>query len=99
MAAYGASKAAIAQFTRTLALEFAPHGVRVNAVAPGYIETDMTAGLLRHAYWGDVIRGQIPVGEPGQPADIVPVVLYLASPAARYTTGQLFIVDGGYTTK
>lgn len=97
MAAYGASKAAIAAFTRTLALEFAPHGIRVNAVAPGYVVTDMTAGLLAHPYWGEIIRREIPQGEPGKPEDVSSLVLYLASPASRYVTGQLFVVDGGYT--
>lgn len=95
MAAYGASKAAVAQFTRTLALEWAGQHVRVNAIAPGYIETDMTSGLLNHPYWGNVIRQATPMGRPGQPREIAGIAVYLASDASSFATGQLFIVDGG----
>ncbi len=95
MAAYGMSKAAIAQMTRTLALEWAPQHVRVNAIAPGYIETDMTSGLLNHPYWGAAIRQATPMGRAGQPQEIAGIAVYLASPASSFATGQLFIVDGG----
>jgi dehydrogenase/reductase SDR family member 4 len=95
MAVYGASKAAVGQLTRTFALEWARHHVRVNAIAPGYIATDMTAGVLEHPYFGNAIRQATPMGRPGQPHEIAGIALYLASDASSYATGQLFLVDGG----
>lgn len=95
MAAYSASKAAITQFTRTLAVELVDRRVRVNALAPGYIETDMTRDLLRHPYWGPEIRRKIPLGRAGQVEEVTALALYLASPASSYVTGQVFVVDGG----
>lgn len=95
MAAYGASKAAVAQMTRTLALEWAAQHVRVNAIAPGYIETDLTSGLLNHPYWGTQIREATPMGRPGHPQEITGIAIYLASDASSYATGQIFLVDGG----
>jgi 2-deoxy-D-gluconate 3-dehydrogenase len=95
MAAYGASKAAVAQMTRTLALEWADRHVRVNAIAPGYVETDMTSGLLNHPYWGNAIRQSTPMGRPGQPQEIAGIAIYLASDASSFATGQVFVVDGG----
>jgi len=95
MAVYGASKAAVAQITRTFALEWARHHVRVNAIAPGYIATDMTAGVLENPYWGDRVREATPMGRVGQPHEIAAIALYLASDASSFATGQLFLVDGG----
>jgi NAD(P)-dependent dehydrogenase (short-subunit alcohol dehydrogenase family) len=95
MAAYGASKAAVGQVTKTLALEWADRRVRVNAIAPGYIETDMTSGLLNHPYWGTAIRQATPMGRPGQPQETAGIAVYLASDASSFATGQLFVVDGG----
>jgi NAD(P)-dependent dehydrogenase (short-subunit alcohol dehydrogenase family) len=95
MAAYSASKAAVIQFTRTLAVELADRGVRINALAPGYIETDMTHDLLHHPYWGPQIQAGIPLGRAGQPEELAALALYLASPASSYVTGQVFVIDGG----
>ena len=95
MAVYGASKAAVAQLTRTLALEWASRHVRVNAILPGYIETDITADVLGNPYWGEKIRQATPMGRVGQPHEIAGIALYLASDASSFATGQLFLVDGG----
>lgn len=95
MAVYGASKAAVAQLTRTLALEWANRHVRVNAIAPGYMSTDMTSGVLDHPFWGEKIRQATPMGRPGNPEEIAGIAVYLASDASSYATGQLFLVDGG----
>ena len=90
---YASSKAALIGFTKSVARELASRGVTVNAVAPGLIETDMTAVL------GDEIRKEllrkIPLNCFGQPEDIARAALYLAGPAARYVTGQVLVVDGG----
>ena len=90
---YAASKAGILGLTKSLAKELAVRGVRVNAVAPGFVETDMTIDL------SDEIRQKaieaIPLGRMGEPQDIADAVAYLASPAAAYITGQTLVVDGG----
>ncbi len=96
LGAYTAAKGAIIGLTKVLALELAPVGVTVNAVAPGATETPMNAS----AYTPEVRRTyeeRIPLGRIGVPEDISNVVLFLASPAARYITGQELIVDGGLT--
>jgi 3-oxoacyl-[acyl-carrier protein] reductase len=94
---YSAAKAGVVGFIRGLAVELAKAGIRANAVAPGYIETAQTlserhslgaAGLKRAA-------GYIPMGRVGEPGDIADVIMFLASPASRYVTGQTIIVDGG----
>ena len=90
---YASSKAGLIGFTKSVARELASRGVTVNAVAPGFIETDMTAVI------GDEIRKEllrkIPLNCFGQPEDIAHAALYLAGPAARYVTGQVLVVDGG----
>jgi 3-oxoacyl-[acyl-carrier protein] reductase len=90
---YAASKAALIGFTQSVARELASRGVTANAVAPGFVETDMTGGLKDEAR-NDVLK-QIPLNRFGQPDDIADAVLFLAGPAARYITGQVLAVDGG----
>jgi len=95
---YGASKAAVDAFTKNWALELAPRKIRVNAVAPGYITTDMTAGyfadekVLKHA-----IERQ-PFGRLGYPEEVADVVLFLCSPQSNWITGESVNVSGGFIT-
>jgi 3-oxoacyl-[acyl-carrier protein] reductase len=90
---YAASKAALLGFTKSAARELASRGVLVNAIAPGFIETDMTSGL-KEELKADVLK-TIPLGAFGQAEDIANAALFLASSAARYITGQVLTVDGG----
>src|ERR1035441_8671245 len=90
---YAASKAGLIGFTQSVAKELASRGITVNAIAPGFIETDMTSELKPEMR--DAILNQIPLGSFGQAEDIAAAALYLAGPAARYVTGQVLTVDGG----
>ena len=90
---YAASKGAINAFTRSLAVELGSRNVTVNAVAPGFIETDMSEAVRNKA--GDIIKKAIPLNRLGIPDDIANVVLFLCGPAASYITGQVITVDGG----
>jgi 3-oxoacyl-[acyl-carrier protein] reductase len=90
---YAASKAGLIGFTKSLARELASRNITVNAVAPGFITTDMTAGLSEEIK--KTIHGQIPLGRKGQPEDVASVVAFLASAEAGYITGQVVCVDGG----
>ena len=90
---YAASKGAINAFTRALAVELASRNVTVNAIAPGFIETDMSEAVRNKA--GDIIKKIIPMRRLGQPSDIAQVAVFLASDAAAYITGQVLTVDGG----
>ena len=97
---YAASKGAVDALTRAAAIEFIPQGVRVNAVAPGPIETDMPARMFGsvdafRAYF----KSQVPAGGPGAVEDIAESVLYLASPEAKFVVGQILTVDGGFTAR
>jgi len=90
---YAASKAGLIGFTQSTARELASRGITVNAIAPGFIETDMTAEL-NEALKTEILK-KIPLGYLGQSEDIAAAALYLASPGARYVTGQVLTVDGG----
>lgn len=90
---YTASKAALIGFTKSVARELASRGITVNALAPGFIETDMTAGMNEEMR-AELLK-QIPLNSLGQPDDIANAALFLAGPAARYITGQVLTVDGG----
>ena len=90
---YGASKAGVIGFTKSVARELASRGITANAIAPGFIETAMTAKLSADVREG--LMKQIPLGSLGQPDDVADAVLFFASPAARYVTGQVLAVDGG----
>lgn len=90
---YAASKAGLIGFTKSIAREFASRGITANAIAPGFIETDMTAELTEEVKAG--ILKQIPMACLGQGEDIAGAALYLAGPAGRYVTGQVLTVDGG----
>ncbi|MBM9468349.1 SDR family NAD(P)-dependent oxidoreductase [Nakamurella leprariae] len=99
LAAYAASKGGIDMLTRTLAVEWAPQGVRVNAVAPGYVETSMTAGMRGHEKSRDRLLNQIPLGAFATPADLEGAVQYLLSDAARYLIGSIITIDGGWAAQ
>ena len=90
---YAASKAGLIGFNKSVARELASRGITANVLAPGFIETDMTAGLKEELRAG--VLKQIPLGSFGQPDDIANAAVFLASPAARYITGQVLAVDGG----
>ena len=90
---YAASKAALIGFTKSVARELASRGITVNALAPGFIETDMTAAFTEEMR--QELAQRIPLNSFGKPDDIANAALFLASPAARYITGQVLTVDGG----
>jgi len=94
---YGASKGALVQLTKTLAVAWARERIRVNAVAPGLIDTGMTRRMLGVDAMVAPILARTPLGRVGTPADVAPAVLFLASSAARYVTGQTLAVDGGFS--
>ena len=92
---YSTSKGAVINMTRDLATSWARYGIRVNAIAPGWFPTKMSRALLER--YRDPFLAQIPLGRFGAPEDVKGVVLFLASPAAAYVTGQVVVVDGGAT--
>ncbi|MDX8491237.1 SDR family oxidoreductase [Mesorhizobium sp. VK22B] len=97
--AYNSSKAAVHMMTRSLASEVAAENIRVNAVAPGYIETDLSRGGIENPEWFPIWRGMTPMGRVGQPEEVAAAALFLCSPASSYVTGEVLVIDGGYTTR
>lgn len=94
--AYSASKGGVAQLTKSLAIAYAAQGIRVNAVAPGWIATPLTQALQDDPERSGAILGRTPLGRWGKPDDVADPVVFLASPAARFITGVILPVDGGY---
>jgi NAD(P)-dependent dehydrogenase (short-subunit alcohol dehydrogenase family) len=97
--AYQASKGAVVNLTRALALELAPHAIRVNAVAPTFVRTDLTAPIFRNPDLLKVVMGHTPLGVLPEVGDIAAAILFLASPAARCITGVTLPVDSGYLAR
>lgn len=95
--AYGSSKAGIENVTKVLAYEWGAHGIRVNAVAPTFVRTELTASTLSDPERAERLLAQIPLGRFGEPADVAWPVAFLASDAAAMITGHTLLVDGGYT--
>lgn len=91
---YAASKAGLVGFTKSVALEVASRGITANAIAPGFVETDMTAAMSEKAR--ESVLARVPLGRVGRPEEIAGAALYLVSDAAAYVTGQVLTVDGGY---
>jgi NAD(P)-dependent dehydrogenase (short-subunit alcohol dehydrogenase family) len=97
--AYAASKAGVVQLTKSFAVAWAEDGIRVNAIAPGWIETAMTVPARSDTARNRAILDRTPLGRWGTPDDIVGPVLFLASDAARFVTGAVLAVDGGYSVR
>jgi 2-deoxy-D-gluconate 3-dehydrogenase len=98
---YSAAKGAIIQLTKSMAIELAPHNIQVNAIAPGWIETDMTAPVRTVAMkpMNDEILARTPAGRWGQAAEVAGTAIYLAGPASDFVTGETIRVDGGYAIR
>ena len=98
IAAYTASRGAILSMTRSLAAEWGKFGITVNVLAPGWFKTAQNAVLYEDKKWLNYITERIPLNRPGQPNDLDGTVVFLASDACEYITGQIILVDGGFTT-
>lgn len=94
--AYAASKGGIAQLTKALSNEWTAKGINVNAIAPGYIDTDMNVALINDANRNAGIMARIPAGRWGKPEDFKGIVVFLASQASNYVSGEVICVDGGW---
>ena len=97
--AYAAAKGAVAQLTKAFANELAPFGVCVNAIAPGYIRTELTSELQKHPTRSRQILERIPAGRWGEPQDLAGAVVFLSSPACAYVHGHILAVDGGWLAR
>jgi 2-deoxy-D-gluconate 3-dehydrogenase len=96
-AAYAASKGGLKQVTKSMAIEWAKYNINVNVVAPGFVRTPMTEQVLSDEFWYNVVVNKTPLGRPAQPEEIADIILFLASDAASYITGQTIVADGGWT--
>lgn len=94
--AYAASKGGIGQLTKALSNEWAAKGIRVNAIAPGYIDTDMNTALIQDPVRSESISARIPAGRWGKPEDFKGIAVFLASDASAYVSGEMVNVDGGW---
>ncbi len=94
---YYATKGAVINLTRDLAVEWAPYKIRVNAIAPGFFPSEMTDAIFQDPGYLEYIRKQTPLGRPGSPDDLKGAIVYLSSSASDYVTGQTVFVDGGWT--
>ncbi len=95
---YSASKGALIQLTKSMAVELAPHNIQANAIVPGWIESDMTAPMKSRPFYQEVLR-RTPAGRLGTPAECAGAAIFLASAAADFVTGATLFVDGGYSIK
>ena len=98
LAPYGASRGGVKQLTMSLADDWGKHGITVNCLAPGWFKTAQNAALYENKEWVDYLVDRIPLKRPGQPGDLDGAVVFLASDASEYVTGQTLLVDGGITT-
>jgi NAD(P)-dependent dehydrogenase (short-subunit alcohol dehydrogenase family) len=98
ISAYCASRGGILQMSRSLAAEWGQHGITVNVLAPGWFKTAQNAVLYENKPWVKYITDRIPLGRPGKPNDLDGTAIFLASDASAYVTGQILLVDGGFTT-
>jgi len=96
---YCLTKHALEGLTKAMALELAPHGIRVVSIAPTFVETPMTRPMLAKPEFGDWVRSRIPAGRVGQPEEVAAAVVFAASPAASLVTGTSLLVDGGWTAQ
>ena len=97
--AYNASKAAVHMMTKSLASDYANQNIRVNAIAPGYVKTDITNLPKKYEHWYSTWSKQTPMTRMAEPHEIASAALFLCSPASSYVTGEVLVVDGGYTTR